>query len=39
MNHQGEFEKGGVGLRDALKSKVTWLCAAFFFAYMGAEGM
>ncbi|CAG9949383.1 unnamed protein product, partial [Clonostachys rosea f. rosea IK726] len=33
----GEFEKGGVGLRDALKSKVTWLCAAFFFAYMGAE--
>lgn len=28
----------GAGTRDALKSPVTWLCAAFFFAYMGVEG-
>ncbi|CAG9949382.1 unnamed protein product [Clonostachys rosea f. rosea IK726] len=33
----GRVEKGGVGLRDALKSKVTWLCAAFFFAYMAQK--
>ncbi|WAO95386.1 MFS domain-containing protein [Fusarium falciforme] len=27
----------GAGTREALKSKVTWLCALFFFAYMGVE--
>ncbi|GAB0134122.1 hypothetical protein EsDP_00002507 [Epichloe bromicola] len=27
----------GTGTRDAIRSKVTWLCAAFFFAYMGVE--
>ena len=24
--------------KEALKNKVTWLCAMFFFAYVGAEG-
>lgn len=24
--------------KEALKSKITWLCAAFFFVYMGVEG-
>ncbi|KXH35677.1 major facilitator superfamily transporter [Colletotrichum simmondsii] len=28
---------GGAGTRVALKSKVTWLCSVFFFAYMGVE--
>jgi hypothetical protein len=28
----------GAGTREAMKSKVTWLCALFFFAYMGVEG-
>ncbi|KAJ3498481.1 hypothetical protein NLG97_g1084 [Lecanicillium saksenae] len=27
----------GAGTRDAIKSPVTWLCALFFFAYMGVE--
>ncbi|KAF4460681.1 major facilitator superfamily transporter [Fusarium albosuccineum] len=27
----------GAGTREALKSKVTWLCSLFFFAYMGVE--
>ncbi|RFU73933.1 major facilitator superfamily transporter [Trichoderma arundinaceum] len=27
----------GAGTREAMKSKVTWLCALFFFAYMGVE--
>lgn len=30
-------EAGGAGTREALKSKVTWLCSLFFFAYMGVE--
>ncbi|KAL5622519.1 hypothetical protein FOBRF1_001769 [Fusarium oxysporum] len=30
-------EGSGAGTREALKSKVTWLCALFFFAYMGVE--
>ena len=38
--HARERAEGetGAGTREALKSKVTWLCAAFFFAYMGVEG-
>ncbi|KIW12094.1 hypothetical protein PV08_09368 [Exophiala spinifera] len=28
---------GGGRTREALKSKITWLCAAFFFIYMGIE--
>ncbi|KAJ9629186.1 hypothetical protein H2204_008975 [Knufia peltigerae] len=28
---------GGGTTREALKSKITWLCAAFFFVYMGIE--
>lgn len=37
--HKAELEdSGGAGTREALKSKVTWLCALFFFAYMGVEG-
>ncbi|KAG7141249.1 hypothetical protein HYQ46_007855 [Verticillium longisporum] len=27
----------GAGTKDALKSKVTWMCALFFFTYMGVE--
>ncbi|PMB64081.1 Bypass of stop codon protein 6 [Beauveria bassiana] len=27
----------GSGTREAIKSSVTWLCAFFFFAYMGVE--
>ncbi|KAM0270660.1 hypothetical protein ACHAQH_009343 [Verticillium albo-atrum] len=27
----------GAGTKDALKSKVTWMCALFFFTYMGIE--
>ncbi|KAK1573166.1 major facilitator superfamily transporter [Colletotrichum navitas] len=34
--HENEGQ-GGAGTRIALKSKVTWLCSVFFFAYMGAE--
>ncbi|KPM44537.1 hypothetical protein AK830_g1999 [Neonectria ditissima] len=30
-------ESSGAGTREALRSKVTWLCALFFFAYMGVE--
>lgn len=30
-------ESSGAGTTEALKSKVTWLCALFFFAYMGVE--
>ncbi|UNI16563.1 hypothetical protein JDV02_002989 [Purpureocillium takamizusanense] len=36
--HAQENETGsGAGTREAIKSKVTWLCALFFFAYMGVE--
>ncbi|EXF81909.1 major facilitator superfamily transporter [Colletotrichum fioriniae PJ7] len=34
--HENEGN-GGAGTRIALKSKVTWLCSVFFFAYMGVE--
>ncbi|ATY64800.1 Major facilitator superfamily transporter [Cordyceps militaris] len=27
----------GAGTREAIRSPVTWLCALFFFAYMGVE--
>lgn len=37
--HARENQDGGVGTRAALKSKVTWLCSLFFFAYLGVEGM
>lgn len=36
--HKDETESTGAGTREALKNKVTWLCALFFFAYMGVEG-
>jgi hypothetical protein len=36
--HVNESEGSGAGTREAIKSKVTWLCAAFFFMYMGVEG-
>lgn len=36
--HKDADEHGGAGTRVALKSKVTWLCASFLFAYMGIEG-
>lgn len=35
--HKHENDNGGAGTREALKSKVTWLCSIFFFAYMGVE--
>ncbi|KAF9869851.1 major facilitator superfamily transporter [Colletotrichum karsti] len=35
--HAHEDQGGGAGTRTALKSKVTWLCSLFFFAYMGVE--
>ncbi|KAH8180263.1 major facilitator superfamily protein [Sarocladium implicatum] len=35
--HKDESESTGAGTREALKNKVTWLCAVFFFAYMGVE--
>jgi hypothetical protein len=36
--HANEHGNEGAGTRVALKSKVTWLCSLFFFAYMGVEG-
>lgn len=35
-NADGEQKKGG-RTREALKSRITWTCAAFFFTYMGIE--
>uniref|UniRef100_A0A0B7KQH1 Major facilitator superfamily (MFS) profile domain-containing protein n=1 Tax=Bionectria ochroleuca TaxID=29856 RepID=A0A0B7KQH1_BIOOC len=35
--HVNETGSEGAGTRVALKSKVTWLCSVFFFAYMGVE--
>ncbi|KAH8779881.1 major facilitator superfamily transporter [Diaporthe sp. PMI_573] len=35
--HARENQDGGAGTRVALKSKVTWLCSLFFFAYLGVE--
>ncbi|KJK79294.1 hypothetical protein H634G_05534 [Metarhizium anisopliae BRIP 53293] len=35
--HASDNEGSGAGTREAVKSKVTWLCAAFFFLYMGVE--
>ncbi|GFP59841.1 hypothetical protein ACSS6W_005040 [Trichoderma asperelloides] len=38
--HASENAEAGApsaGTREAMKSKVTWLCALFFFAYMGVE--
>ncbi|KPA38010.1 major facilitator superfamily transporter [Fusarium langsethiae] len=37
LEHVNESEGSGAGTREALKSKVTWLCSLFFFAYMGVE--
>ncbi|RDA89808.1 hypothetical protein CP533_0875 [Ophiocordyceps camponoti-saundersi (nom. inval.)] len=34
LNEQGASQ---AGTSEALKSPVTWLCALFFFTYMGAE--
>ena len=36
--HKDDSESSGAGTREALKNKVTWLCAVFFFSYMGVEG-
>jgi fucose permease len=33
-----QSDNDGGRTREALKNKVTWLCAIFFFAYVGAEG-
>jgi hypothetical protein len=37
--HARENQESGAGTRVALKSRVTWLCSLFFFAYLGVEGM
>ncbi|KAF4995412.1 hypothetical protein FGRMN_5196 [Fusarium graminum] len=37
VEHANTSDENGAGTREALKSKVTWLCALFFFAYMGVE--
>lgn len=33
---EGDTKKGG-RTKEALKSRITWTCAAFFFCYMGVE--
>ncbi|ETI24571.1 hypothetical protein G647_03940 [Cladophialophora carrionii CBS 160.54] len=35
---RGETEAKGGRTREALKSKITWICSLFFFTYMGVEG-
>lgn len=35
--HEHGSESKGAGTREALRSKVTWLCCLFFFSYMGVE--
>lgn len=37
--HEADAGSKGVGTRAALRSRVTWLCALFFFSYMAVEGM
>ncbi|KIX09756.1 uncharacterized protein Z518_00837 [Rhinocladiella mackenziei CBS 650.93] len=37
IEHPRENEATGGRTKEALKSKITWLCAAFFFTYMGIE--
>lgn len=36
--HPREEGSTGAGTKEALKSKVTWLGAVYFFTYMGVEG-
>jgi hypothetical protein len=36
--HPREDQRKGGNTREAVKSKITWLCAVFFFTYMGIEG-
>jgi hypothetical protein len=38
IEHPRETDATGGRTKEALKSKITWLCAAFFFVYMGIEG-
>ena len=38
IEHPRENEATGGRTKEALKSKITWLCSAFFFTYMGIEG-
>ncbi|KAH8897273.1 MFS general substrate transporter [Thozetella sp. PMI_491] len=37
MEHQSDNDSTSAGTMVAIKSKVTWLCAAFFILYMGVE--
>ncbi|KAI6780929.1 Bypass of stop codon protein-like protein [Emericellopsis cladophorae] len=37
QHERANSSQGGAGTRVALKNKVTWLCAVFFFCYMGVE--
>ena len=36
--HVRENEATGGRTREALKSKITWICSLFFFTYMAVEG-
>lgn len=38
IEHPRENEATGGRTKEALKSKITWICSAFFFTYMGIEG-
>ncbi|KIW29516.1 uncharacterized protein PV07_05329 [Cladophialophora immunda] len=37
IEHPRDTEASGGRTREALKSKITWICSAFFFTYMGIE--
>jgi hypothetical protein len=38
LEYPRENEAKGGRTREALKSKITWICSLFFFTYMGVEG-
>ncbi len=38
IEHPKESDGSDGRTKEALKSKITWLCSAFFFIYMGIEG-
>ncbi|OAP61554.1 hypothetical protein AYL99_03757 [Fonsecaea erecta] len=37
IEHPRDTEATGGRTKEALKSKITWICSAFFFTYMGIE--
>jgi hypothetical protein len=38
LEHPRDDDAKGGTTREALKSKITWICSLFFFTYMGVEG-